>query len=356
MSGARSATLLTGLLLFGAAILGGCKPGEAQPASKTDLVLDTSCTITLYDKAPPGTLDKAFALVHHIDATMTVYGSGSEATAINQAAGDHPVRVSSETFSVIRSALTYSALSSGAFDITVGPLVKLWGIGTAGAHVPSLPEIEQAISLVDYRDVVLDAAKGTVFLKRKGMAIDLGGIAKGFAAQKTVEFLASQGVKRAIIDFGGNIVAMGSKGSGKPWRIGIQDPDKARGSYIALVEVSNEAVVTSGKYERYFIQDGVRYHHIMDPRTGFPVNNGIASTTIVTGDSTIADALNKVVFVPGLQKGLALIDSLSGQAEAIVVMEDKTIYITRGLESTFHITDPEYTLGGLSPDGTPLAR
>lgn len=184
------------------------------------------------------------------------------------------------------------------------------------------------------------------------MVIDLGGIAKGYAGEAVEELLQKAGVHHAIVDLGGNIIAMGTKVDGSLWRIGIQDPDRARGNYIGVVSVDNKAVVTSGKYERFFIYEGKRYHHILSTKTGFPVENGIASVTIISADSTTADALSTSLFLLGIQKGISLIDSIE-QTEAIIVTEDKKIYVSGGLHENFRITDPQYSMA--SPISVPAS-
>lgn len=329
----------------------GCAGHRTTVESKTDFVLDTACTITVYGGAPKGTLERAFAVLKHVNRTMTIDGKDSELIDVNRAAGEHPVKISGETYRVIKDGLRYSNLTRGAFDITVGPLVKLWAIGRGGDTVPPEPKIRHALSLVNHSDVVLNDADHSVFLTRKGMVIDLGGIAKGYAGQAVDELLSKAGVKHAIIDLGGNIIALGTKVDGSLWRIGIQDPNRARGNYIGVVSVENKAVVTSGKYERYFIYKGKRYHHILSTKTGYPVENGISSVTIISSNSTTADALSTSLFLLGVQKGISLIDSIS-QTEAIIVTEDKKIYTSGGLHEKFRITDPEYTLS--SPISVPV--
>lgn len=331
------------LSIGGAAFLSGCGVAHPRVQTKTDFVLDTACTISLYDSASEGTLTRAFALLRRVNERMTIDGTDSELIEVNRAAGEHPVKVSQDTFDVAVRGLAYSRLTAGAFDVTVGPLVKLWAIGRGGNTVPPADQIARARSLVDYRDLTLDETSRTIFLRRKGMMIDLGGIAKGWAGESVRHLLEREGVHRALVDLGGNIVAMGRKPDGSPWRIGIQDPNRPRGSYVGIVSVVDRAVVTSGKYERSFTYEGKRYHHILSTRTGFPVENGIASVTIVSVDSTDADALSTSLFVLGIPKAIGLVDSLK-DTEAIILSEDKKVYVSGGLEGAFRITDPEYSL------------
>ncbi len=322
--------------------------GAPRPLSRSESWLGTVCTITVYGQPPKGLLDRAFARIAEIDARMGPDRAGSELDPIAAAAGKSAVKVTPDVFKVIQASLEYSRLMGGAFDVSVGPLVKLWGIGLGGAgRVPPQQEIERARALVDYRRIELDAAASTVRLRDPGMSLDLGGIAKGYAADEVAAILRDGGVKSAIIDLGGNILVIGSRPAGGKWRIGIQDPDKARGEYLGIVEVSDATVVTSGVYERYFIKDGVRYHHILDPKTGAPARTGLLSTTIVTRQSMGADALAKV-FVLGVERGMALIKSLPG-VEAIFVTEDRKVIVSPGLASIFRVTSPAYALAEAGP-------
>jgi thiamine biosynthesis lipoprotein len=330
-------------LLLAAAVSSMASCGAARPLTRTEAWLGTVCSITVYRQPPKGLLDKAFARIAEIDARMGPDRPGSELDPIAAAAGKAAVKVTPDVFKVIQASLAYSRLMDGAFDVSIGPLVKLWGIGLGGTgRVPPQPEIEKARALVDYRRIELDPAASTVRLRDPGMSLDLGGIAKGYAADEAAAILRDGGVKSAIIDLGGNILVIGSRPGGGKWRIGIQDPDKQRGEYLGIVDVSDATVVTSGVYERYFIKDGVRYHHILDPKTGAPARTGLLSTTVVTRQSMEADALAKI-FVLGVERGMALVKSLPG-VQAIFVTEDHKVIISPGLASIFRVTSPAYTL------------
>lgn len=324
-------------------LLSGCASSAVKETTRTEFALDTACTITIYGKAPTGILSRAFSLLNNVGSRMTIDEPSGELINVNAAAGSHPVHVDLELFHAIKVGLQFSRMTKGAFDITIGPLTKLWGIGTGGDKVPQEPKIKHALSLINYRDVALNEAAHTVYLKRRGMVIDLGAIAKGYAGDKVRELLEKVGVRHAIIDLGGNVVAIGAKPDGSPWRIGIQNPDQSRGSYVGIVSVRNTAVISSGQYERYFSYKGKRYGHILSTTNGFPVDNGVTSTTIVTSSSTDGDALSTSVFALGVSKGLALVNSLKG-VEAIILTRDKKVYLSNGIESSFRITDPAYTL------------
>ena len=225
-----------------------------------------------------------------------------------------PVKVHEDTFEVIEKALEYASLSNGAFDITIYQLSNC-GNWLGSSRVPSDEEIKEKLKLVDYQKVMLNKDEGTVYLKEKGMGIDLGAIAKGYAADEVVRVLSQAGVKHALINMGGNVIVIGSKPNGQPWKIGIQDPrSDVLQQHIAVVETANESVVSSGDYERYiedvYKKTGVRYHHIFDPSTGYPANKGLMAVTVVAEKSIDADALSTVVFVMGADEGLDIIEQM----------------------------------------------
>jgi FAD:protein FMN transferase len=316
-----------------------CRKSEA-PLSRTERVLGTQCTITLYDHASPQSLEECFARLREINARMSVRQAGSELDAVNDAAGRGAVRVTEDVFVVVKRALELARLSNGLFDPTVGPLVRLWGITTDHARVPSAAEIKAALALVNWKDVVLDAGALTIALRRPSMTLDVGGVAKGYAADEMVRILSARGVRSALIDLGGNIFAMGSKPGGNPWSIGIQDPGGERGAYLGVIEVANKTVVTSGVYERYFMKNGKRYHHIMDTRTGFPVDNGLVSVTVVADTSFAADGVTLTLLSMGPREGQAFARKTGLQV--IMVGADRTVWTTPNMGGIFHVTNPSF--------------
>ncbi|MDR0496356.1 MAG: FAD:protein FMN transferase, partial [Treponema sp.] len=265
---------------------------------------------------------------------------------VNRNAVIEPVKVRGELIEVLEKAMEYAEKSNGYFDPSVGPLVKLWGIGTDSAQIPGQEEITEALKLIDYRNIIINKKEGAVFLKRSGMALELGAIAKGYAADEIAKLLVVEGIERGIIDLGGDIFALGERkektGEGY-WRIGIQDPREDRGSYIGILLVKNKSVVTSGVYERFLEENGKRYHHILSTDSGFPVENGLLSVTVTTDKGIDADALSTVAFAMGWEKGRELIASTSGAA-GIFVFDDLSVRITPGLEGFFSLTAAEYRL------------
>ena len=329
-------------LLLSVILLVSCKPKPVDPKSQTRLLLGTVCTITLYDKSDNTEFDLAFDRIDEIERLMSSHLDDSELARVNQASGIQPVVVSGETFAVIKLALEIAELSGGAFDPTIGPLVKLWDISGAN-NVPEDGEIQSLLPLVDYKLVVLDEGASSVYLPIQGMALDLGGIAKGWAADEAGKVLSGH---KGIVNLGGNVLVLDSKPDESPWRIGIQDPDTSRGSYIGIVELVDQTLVTSGPYERFFEHEGKIYHHILDTKTGYPVASPLTSVSIITDRSVIADGLSTAVYALGLEKGLELIDRLDG-VEAIFLTEDRSVYASEGIldgSIAFKITHPEYTI------------
>jgi FAD:protein FMN transferase len=344
------------LLLLLIVVLAGCgRQGEGAgtaagsgarelPISESYFIFDTLVSVRVYDEGvTPAHFAEIEELLHTIDKQMNRQLEGSELDLVNRQAGKQAVQVSEQTYYVVDTALRYAEASGGKFEPTVGPLVDLWGIGQEGASVPAVGEIDEALSFVDYRQVELDPAARTIKLQSPGMSLDLGAIAKGYAADVIAEYLRSQGFESAIIDLGGNILAMGSKPDGSPWTVGIQDPSENRGEHIGLIRVTDKTIVTSGVYERYFVEDGAAYHHIFDLDTGYPVNNGLLSVTIVTDRSIDADAMSTTIFSLGLEEGLAFVEKRGG-TDALFITTEGLVYASSGLADYLEMTDKNYRL------------
>lgn len=313
--------------------------------TKTFLKFDTVIQLKLYgDEASEKHLDEIEKLLDRIDQQINMSNPESEISWVNSAAGKKAVNVSQDTFDLVKKSVEYAQVTGGTFDPSIGSLVKLWRIGAGGEHPPADHLIEQAKSLVNYRDIELDEKNRTIKLAKAGMSIDLGAIGKGYAGELVSDYLRQEKVGSAIIDLGGStIIAVGSKPGGEVWRIGLQDPDRKRGEQIAIVQLRDETIGTSGVYERYFIDNGIRYHHILDPTTGAPAQNGIKSVTIIGGTATAGDALSTAAIVKGLQEGLAYLEQ-TPDVEAMFIMEDNKVYVTSGLNGKMKLTNSQYTL------------
>jgi thiamine biosynthesis lipoprotein len=315
----------------------------AEELSKTDFVLGTVCTIRLIDGGSNATLNETFSRLRNIENHMSVNKDDSEISRVNAMAGKEPVHVSEDTFYVVSKALEYARLTNGAFDPSVGPLVKLWNIGNGGEKVPPEKEILAAKALVDWRQVAVDANTRKVFLKKPGMRLDLGAIAKGYAADEVEKILTDDKVKAAIVDLGGNIFVFGRKKDKSPWRVGIQNPESARGEYLGIVTGGQMTVVTSGVYERFFFENGKRYHHILNTRTGFPVDNGLVSVSIVSQRSIDADALSTSLFILGIDKGMEFLRQFP-ETYAVFIDKDNEVYLSPGAGKVFTLLDKTYQL------------
>ncbi len=245
-------------------------------------------------------IQKSFELIDHYEDLLTVNRDVSEVMNVNHAAGKHAVQVSSGTYSLIKLAVEESRKNYG-FNALIGPVVKLWHIGFKGAHVPTDDQIKEKMKLIDPMNVELNDQDQTVFLTKKNMELDLGGIAKGWIADRIRDLWLAYGVSAGIINLGGNILLVGDspKRTNGKWTIGVQDPKETRGDNITTVMVPKCSAVTSGTYERYLVVDGKKYHHLIDPRTGYPVETSLAGVTTFTKDSVEAELECKRLFFAG---------------------------------------------------------
>jgi thiamine biosynthesis lipoprotein len=326
------------LLFFSILFLNTCN--RVNPI-RAEFLLGTICSINLFDNAKDSVYKDVFSRIREIENRMSVNINSSDVVQINMAAGITPVKVHDDVFHVIERALYFSELSGGAFDITVGPLVSLWDVGSDNPRVPLDQEIDSALKLINWRDVELDGETKSVYLKHIGMSIDLGAIAKGYAADEAAEIINKAGIKRAIINLGGNIFVCGENKNRRLWRVGIQNPAGQRDEYAGIVQTGEAAVVTSGVYERFFDFNGTRYHHIFSPFTGYPAASGLSSVTIIAPNSTDADALSTAIFVMGFDRGFSLIESISG-IDAVFIFDDYSVAKTSGVD--FSITDMDFSL------------
>ncbi len=337
--------VLSLLLIFSLSILTSCSKNNkaSEPLKKSELLMGTVVTVSLYDSTNEEILNKVFNKVKELESILSINENGTLVDKINDEAGINPVKVDDYTYTVVKKGVEYSKLSNGLFDISVGPIVKLWSIGLPEAKVPTKQEIDEKLPLIGYSDIEINDADKTIYLKRKGMMLDLGGIAKGYTADVISDILTEEGVNSAIINLGGNIFAHGKKPNGDEWKIGIQDPFSERGGIIGTLITSNKSIVTSGIYERYIEENGIKYHHILSPKTGYPYENEIAGITIVSDNSTDGDALSTSVFAMGVEEGMKFVNSIDG-IDAIFITKDNKVYITDGLKNIFTLSNSDFTL------------
>ena len=314
---ARAALVLALMML-----LSGC---AGKKAASEFFAMDTIMQITAYGKHADAAVKICEREIARLDAKLSAQSAGSEIAKLN--AGG--VCQDDETLRLLSEALEIARKTNGAYDPTVYPLMKLWGFGTENAHVPQKSEIEQTLSCVGYEK--LPGVKSPYRLPEE-MAVDLGGIGKGFAASVARRCLLDQGVSSAVLSLGGNVTLIGSKIDGSDWTVGLQDPDgDGCFGYVSGKDVS---VVTSGGYQRYFEENGRRYWHILNAKTGWPAETELSSVTIVSADDTLADGLSTALFVMGLEKGIEFWRESSG-FEAVFLLESGEIYVTQGLRGSF---------------------
>ncbi len=323
-----------------------------DPYSDEQFLLGTYVRIRVYDEGKESALKPAFDRVKELGDKITINQKGSEIDEVNEQAGIKPVKVSDDVYTLVKRAYEYSQDSQGGFDMAIGAITQLWRIGFDDARKPSQEEIDQALKLVDYHKIELNDKEKTVYLKEKGMIIDLGAIAKGYITDEVVKVLKKQGVTTAIVDLGGNVYVLGHspRGENQDWTVGIQDPNMARGSVLGSIKERNKTLVTSGIYERYLEVDGKKYHHLFDPKTGYPFDSDIASVTIITDKSIDGDGLSTAVFSMGVKKGLEYVESeLNDGTEAIFVTKENKVYVTDPIKDTFVLDkDSKYTMGDRS--------
>ena len=308
--------LIAIMLILTCLPIAACAKEEKQSA--VGFYLDTVVTLTAYVDDDQ-LLKDALSVCGEYERMLSRTIEGSDVWRINHAQGA-PVEVSDDTIQILDCARRVSALSGGMFDVTIAPVSTLWDFTSGAAVLPDADKIAGAAKLVDISRMTVEGNRVTL---PAGMMIDLGGIAKGYIADAVKGWLEARGVKSGILSFGGNIVAIGKKPDGSPWKVGIQDIDKPTGEYMLVAQNFGGSTVTSGIYERGFDLDGVRYHHILDPNTGWPVQNELASVTIFSESSMWGDALATSAFALGTEKGLELIEGLEG-VEAVFIARDRT--------------------------------
>lgn len=297
--------------------------------SKTVFVFGTANTVTVGIEHRK-VMEEVKDILLSFHKRMSIYESTSEISSLNHMAGCSSLSISPEIYDLIRRSIAYSKLTNGAFDITALPLKKIW---QTAEQIPTEAQIHHAKKLVNYRNIVFSDNK--IMLKYSGMGVDLGGIAKGFAVDKVVELLKIRGVTSGVINFGGSVFVLGEERS-----VGIQTPFGKKGTYIGTIRVKNKAVVTSGAYENYRVINGIAYQHILDPHTGYPVNNELLAVTLIGAKAEELDALATGVCVMGIQKGYDLLKKR--QIDAIFIKKDGSVLLTEGIKESFSFKEATY--------------
>lgn len=309
--------------------------GSASLHKSSRLLLGTLVEVTV-----SGQPDKAGMAVQAVLDEMkrvedlTSFHKPSGLTAVNDAAGTGPVKADAELLDLIVTSLRIAEKTGGAFDPSVGVLSRLWSFSAGEPRLPDQSEITDALTRVGWNRIKVDRAAGTIILPEKGMALDLGGIAKGYALDRARAVLKQHGIGSALVNAGGDVLVMGEKEPGKPWRVGVQDPRNPR-EVAAVVAVKDRFILTSGDYERFFVKDEKRYHHILDPKTGYPAE-GVQSVTLVAPSGVQAEPLGATVFVKGIADGLKYVQSL-GDVEAMVVDANGEVHLAPSASSVFQL-------------------
>ncbi len=326
------------VLLFGLGFWRWGNKREFKLFESSRILMDTLVTISLYDRDEAHSqrvMKAGFQEIERVEEVMTTYQEGSEVWSINQAAGDSSVPVGAALFEVISRSLTYSRLTEGAFDPTVRPLEDLWGFTKDKYRVPKEGEIEMVFPLVGYKWVRLDSLHQRIFLPLKGQGIDLGGVAKGYAADRAAEVMESMGVPGGIVNAGGDTRLWGKKPGGELWRVAIRHP-RQQGEFIGYLDLSSQGVATSGDYERCFFREGKRYHHLLDPFTGYP-SDSCVSVTVIAPTAEEADILATGAFVMGPKRGREFLEALPGVKGVIFYERDGILRscLTRGMRKIY---------------------
>ena len=343
----KLSVLICCIMLF-TAICGGCSNPNAS-VSKSGFYFDTIIKITLYGTNSEQYIDDCFELAHKYENLFSNTIDSSEVSQINSNAGSGSyVTVSDETLELIKEGILYGDVSNGAFDITIGKLSDLWDFSdiaenltsedneTDASVLPSDADIQSDLAHVNYKNIVIDGNQ--VMLTDPDSELDLGGIAKGYIADRMKEYLNSKGITSGIINLGGNVLTIGEKSTGAAYKVGIQKPFAKDGTSIATVDVKDKSVVSSGVYERYYKIDGKLYHHILDPKTGYPCDNDLYEVTIISDRSVDGDGLSTTCFALGLDAGMQLIESMP-DTEAIFITDDYKIHTSSGIGKAIPFTE-----------------
>ncbi|HAS74218.1 MAG TPA: thiamine biosynthesis protein ApbE [Clostridiales bacterium UBA8960] len=313
--------------------------------SQSSFQIGTYITLSIYadHEVPNEVFDDLFDLIDHYEYMISKSITTSEVSEVNENAGVKPVKVSSEIIEQLKIGYKYSNDSNGLFDLSIGSLVDLWGIGTKEAHLPEESEIKKSMATVDYKKIIVDDQNQTVFLEESGMVLDLGAIAKGYIADRVKDMILEKGYTSAIVNLGGNVLTVGNKPNSDSWSIGVRDPREDSTTEMGILRLEDNSIVSSGVYERYFVEGDIRFHHIINPKTGYPEQNDMMSISIVSEKSVDGDAFSTTVFLMGLERGLEYIESLEN-VDAVFIMSDLSVYVTSGIKEKFILVNKDYKL------------
>lgn len=302
-----------------------------EEASRDIFAMDTYMSVTAFGKNADAAVDAAQAEIERLDAMLSTGNGDSEIAKLNVSG---MAELSVDAGYLVERALELYTETDGAFDIAIYPVMEAWGFPSQNYQVPSEDVLQERLTLADASKVSYDADSREISFGEAGMEIDLGGIAKGYTSARIMDIFRSYGITSGLVNLGGNVQVLGTKTDGSKWRVAVQSPDD-ESDYLGVLSVSDKAVITSGGYERYFEQDGITYHHIIDPKTGYPAENGLKSVTIVSADGTLADGLSTSLFIMGEEKAAEFWRMHSDEFDAILLTDDGTIYVTEGIADDF---------------------
>ena len=300
-------------------------------ASKDIFAMDTYMTVTAYGEKAQDAVDAAEAEIERLDTLLSTGNADSEIAKLNE---QKSATLSEDGGYLVKRALELNKETDGAFDIAIYPVMEAWGFPIQDFRVPSADELTGLLKHVDAAKISYDKDTIEISFEDDQRKIDLGGIAKGYTSSRIMDIFKENGITSGLVNLGGNVQALGTKTDGSNWRVAVQSPDDTE-DYLGVLSIRDKAVITSGGYERYFEQDGVTYHHIIDPKIGYPAENGLVSVTIVSSDGTLADGLSTSLFIMGEEKAAEFWKAHSDEFEAILETDDGTIYVTEGLKDSF---------------------
>ena len=307
------------------------KAESNEEASKDIFAMDTYMTVTAYGAKAQEAVDEAEAEIQRLDELLSTGKEESEIAQLNQ---NKSATLSEDAGYLVERALELNKETDGAFDIAIYPVMEAWGFPTQNYQVPTADTVESLLKLADASQIIYDENSRKISFGREGMKIDLGGIAKGYTSSRIMDIYKENNISSGLVNLGGNVQALGTKPDGSKWRVAVQSPDDTE-DYLGILSVEDKAVITSGGYERYFEQDGKTYHHIIDPKTGYPAENGLTSVTVVSEDGTLADVLSTSLFIMGKDKAIEFWRAHSDEFDIIMLTDEGKLYVTEGIQDDF---------------------
>ena len=307
------------------------KAESNEEASNDIFAMDTYMTVTAYGAKAQEAVDEAEAEIQRLDELLSTGKEESEIAQLNQ---NKSATLSEDAGYLVERALELNKETDGAFDIAIYPVMEAWGFPTQNYQVPTADTLESLLKLADVSQIIYDENSRKISFGREGMKIDLGGIAKGYTSSRIMDIYKENNISSGLVNLGGNVQALGTKPDGSKWRVAVQSPDDTE-DYLGILSIEDKAVITSGGYERYFEQDGKTYHHIIDPKTGYPAENGLTSVTVVSEDGTLADGLSTSLFIMGKDKAIEFWRAHSDEFDIIMLTDEGKLYVTEGIQDDF---------------------